>query len=78
MRSSEIHRRTAPPVLTDAELRVYAALEDLSRELGYAPTLSQMLSRLGWSSKGSLHTYLERLRRHRVIEGRGRALRVVR
>jgi hypothetical protein len=68
------------PELTATELRVLAALDDLSFELGHAPTFAQMLTRIGWSpnSKGSLHTYIERLRRHGVVDGSGRSLRVVR
>ena len=68
------------PSLTDGELRVLATLEDLARELGYAPTFPQMLERLGWSpkSKSALHRYLGRLRRHEVVVGTGRSLRVVR
>lgn len=68
------------PALTDCELRVLATLEDLARELGYAPTFPQMLERLGWSpkSKSALHRYLGRLRRHGVVVGTGRSLRVVR
>jgi hypothetical protein len=68
----------APPELTDGELRVLAALDDLSEELGHAPTLSQMAERLGRSSKGSVHEYVERLRSHGVVAGRRRALRMVR
>jgi SOS-response transcriptional repressor LexA len=69
-----------PPRLTATELRVFAVLEDMVDELGYAPTFAQMLARLGWSpkSKGSLHQYLERLRRHGLLEGTGRSLRVKR
>jgi hypothetical protein len=57
---------------------VLAALEDLSDELGHAPTLSQIAERLGRSSKGSVHEYVERLRLRGVVAGRGRALRIVR
>ena len=63
--------------VSNTELRVLAALEDLIFELGYAPTYSQMLERLQWKSSGSLHEYLGRLRAKGVIEGRGRSLRVV-
>jgi hypothetical protein len=72
-------RRLPLPILTDTELRVLAVLDDLSRELGHAPTFLQMLERLGWSpkSKGSLHQYLEQLRAHGVVAGRDRALRVI-
>ena len=72
------HRR--PPELTATELRVLAALEDLSSELGYAPTFEQILSCIGWSpkSKGSLHIYIKRLRAHGVVAGSGRSLRIVR
>jgi hypothetical protein len=72
--------RRQPPILTGAELNVLAALSDLSDELGYAPTHTQMLERLGWSSKsrGSLNAYLKRLAGHGVIEGAGRSLRVIR
>lgn len=68
------------PTLTATELRVLAALDDLSSELGYAPTFAQILSRIGWSptSKGSLHSYIERLRSHGVVAGSGRSLRIVR
>ncbi|HEX4680491.1 MAG TPA: hypothetical protein VH210_14930 [Gaiellaceae bacterium] len=55
-----------------------AALDDLSDELGHAATLSQIAERLGWSSKGSVHEYVERLRLHGVVDGRGRALRIAR
>jgi SOS-response transcriptional repressor LexA len=75
----ERSKRGKPPRLTDTELRILAALEDLSEELGYAPTYRQMLERIGWSpnSKGSLHQYLSRLRALGVVEGTGRSLRVV-
>jgi SOS-response transcriptional repressor LexA len=66
------------PLLTPSELRVLAALEDLIDELGYAPTHTQLLERIGWRSKGSLNAYLQRLRRRGVIAGRGRSLRVIR
>ena len=66
------------PILTGAELRVLGALEDLIAELGYAPTYAQMLARLGWSSKGALHQYLNQLRAKGVISGSRRSLRVVR
>lgn len=68
------------PALTDTELAVLAVVDDLSHELGYAPTFREMLERLGWSpkSKGALHQYLEQLRRRGVVAGRGRSLRVVR
>jgi SOS-response transcriptional repressor LexA len=68
------------PALTNGELRVLATLDDLTRELGYAPTFPQMLERLGWSpkSKSALHRYLARLRRHGVVAGAGRSLRIVR
>lgn len=71
--------RRWPPRLTPGELAVLSALSDLSDELQYSPTYAQMLERLGWSSKskGALHQYYERLRRHGVIEGSGRSLRVV-
>ena len=70
---------TRQPTLTRAELAVLAALEDLAAELGHAPTYREILERLGWSpkSKGSLHQYLQRLRRLRVISGSGRSLRVL-
>jgi hypothetical protein len=67
-----------PPLLTPAELRVLAALEDLIAELGHAPTHTQLLERLGWRSRGSLNAYLKRLARLGVIAGRGRSLRVIR
>jgi SOS-response transcriptional repressor LexA len=69
----------AQPQLTRAELDVLSALEDLTFELGYAPTYREMLARLGWSpkSKGSLHQYLKRLRQLGVVEGSGRSLRVL-
>lgn len=65
-----------PPKLTGGELRVLAALEDLSDELGYAPTLAQIAGRLGLASRGSIHESVERLRSHGVVSGRGRSLRV--
>lgn len=66
------------PTLTRAQLSVYATLEDLSGELGYAPTYRQMLARLGWSqnSKGSLSRVLNELRSLGLVEGRGRSLRI--
>jgi hypothetical protein len=69
-----------PPLLTLTELRVLAAVEDLSEQLGYAPSHTQLLEQLGWSpkSRGSLNAYLKRLERHGVIAGAGRALRVTR
>jgi hypothetical protein len=72
-------RRTAP-LLTAPALDVYIALDDLARELGQAPTFAQTLERLGWSpnSKGTLHRYIEQLREHGVVAGRGRGLRVLR
>jgi SOS-response transcriptional repressor LexA len=66
------------PLLTDGELKVLAALDDLIHELGYAPTYAQILERINWRSKGSLHQYLNRLRGHGVIAGSGRSLRVIR
>ena len=79
-RSRSARSGRQPPHLTDTELRVLAVLEDMLDELGYAPTYAQMLDRLDWSpkSKGSLHQYLERLRRHGLLEGSGRSLRVKR
>ena|SRR5512146_2402428 len=75
----ERREKRALPRLTGTELAVLAALDDLISELGYAPTYREILARLGWSpkSKGSLHQYLERLRRLGVIEGSGRSLRVL-
>ena len=77
---SQTSANRRPPELTATELRVLAALEDLSSELGYAPTFAQILSCIGWSpkSKGSLHIYIERLRAHGVVAGSGRSLRIVR
>jgi SOS-response transcriptional repressor LexA len=66
------------PLLTDAELKVLAAIEDLIEELGHAPTYAELLKRIKWRSKGSLHQYMERLRGHGVIAGSGRGLRVIR
>ncbi len=73
-------RSGQPPVLTATELRVFAALDDLSADLGYAPTFAQILLHIGWSpnSKGSLHIYIERLRAHGIVAGSGRSLRIVR
>lgn len=67
-------------MLTDGELRVLSALEDLTFELGYTPTYSQILERLGWSpnSRGSLSLYISRLRARGVVAGAGRTLRVLR
>jgi hypothetical protein len=75
----EGRERRALPRLSETELAVLAALDDLTSELAYAPTYREILARLGWSpkSKGSLHQYLERLRRLGVIEGSGRSLRVL-
>jgi DNA-binding IclR family transcriptional regulator len=72
------NQRPRPPLLTPPEFDVYTALDDLSRELGYAPTYAQILERLGWSpnSKGSLHRYIQQLRRHGLVSDRGRGLRV--
>lgn len=76
------HGRTRPSsrrvLLTRTELTILAAVEDLIFELGYAPTYAQILERIGWSSTGYLHAYLNRLRGKGVVEGRGRSLRVVR
>jgi SOS-response transcriptional repressor LexA len=63
-------------LLTEAELAVLAAVEDLQLEKGYAPTLGQIAERIGWKSTGSVSQYLDRLRSHGVLEGRGRSLRV--
>ena len=67
------------PLLTATELAVLAAVDDLTEELGHAPSHSQLLARLGWSmnSRGSVNAYLKRLRARGVIEGVGRSLRVV-
>jgi hypothetical protein len=75
----ENERRT-PPLLKGPTFDVYIALDDLSRELGQAPTFGQILERLGWSpkSKGTLHRYIEQLRAQGLVAGRGRGLRVVR
>jgi SOS-response transcriptional repressor LexA len=64
--------------LTDAELAVLAAVEDLQFEMGYAPTLREIAERVGWKSTGSISQYLDRLRSRGVVEGRGRSLRVTR
>jgi hypothetical protein len=63
-------------LLTDAELAVLAAVEDLLLEKGYAPTLREIAERAGWKSTGSISQYLDRLRSRGVLEGRGRSLRV--
>ena len=68
----------APVLLSRAELDLFAALEDLSAELGYAPTYRELAARLGWRSRGSIGEYVERLRRKGVVEGSGRSLRTVR
>ena len=73
----EDKKRREPPRLSPAETAVLSAIDDLIDELGYAPSYSQILARLGWRSKGALHQYLERLRQHGVIAGSGRSLRVV-
>ena len=62
--------------LTDGELAVLAAVEDLLFERGYAPTLREIAERVGWRSTGSVSQYLDRLRSRGVLEGRGRSLRV--
>jgi SOS-response transcriptional repressor LexA len=77
-RDEETAKPSPGVVLTRAELVILAALEDLTFELGYAPTYAQMLERIEWRSAGSLHAYLQRLRDKGVVEGRGRSLRVVR
>lgn len=64
-------------LLTSAELRVLAAIEDLIHERGYAPSEREIAARVGWRSSGSTHQYLGRLRDLGVIEGSGRALRIV-
>jgi SOS-response transcriptional repressor LexA len=64
--------------VTDGELAVLAAVEDIQYEQEYAPTLAQIAQRIGWSSTGSVHQYLERLRSLGLIEGHGRSLRVIR
>jgi len=63
-------------LLTNAELAVLAAVEDLQLEKGYAPTLREIAERVGWKSTGSISQYLDRLRSRGVIEGRGRSLHV--
>jgi hypothetical protein len=70
-------RREPPPRLTAAELRVYAAIDDLSTELGFAPTLVQIAERAGYarSSKGAVSRVVSSLRRKRVVAGSGRSLR---
>lgn len=65
-----------PPRLTRGELEILAALDDLIEELNHSPTIAQIAARVGWSSRGSVHAYLERLRRRGVISGAGRSLRV--
>lgn len=62
--------------LTEAEFAIYAAVDDLLLEKGYAPTLREIAQRVGWKSTGSVSQYLDRLRARGVIEGRGRSLRV--
>jgi CRP-like cAMP-binding protein len=80
-RSSQATRRRShrepPPELTATELRVYAAVEDLSAELGFAPTLVQIAERIGYapSSKGSVSRVIGALRRKGVVTGSGRSLR---
>lgn len=66
-----------PPLLTAAQLRVLAAVDDLAEELGHAPSQRLILARVGWSSRGSLWQYLQQLRALGVIEGSGRAMRIV-
>ena len=73
---SQPHREVSTVLLTDAELAVLAALEDLLVENGFAPTLREIAERVGWTSTGSISRYLDRLRSRGVIEGRGRSLRV--
>jgi hypothetical protein len=70
-------RREPPPLLTKTELKVYAALEDLWTELGFAPTLVQIAARIGWSptSKGSVSRVISQLRRKGLVAGAGRSLR---
>jgi hypothetical protein len=74
------NERRAAPLLPAPALDVYIALDDLAQEFGQAPTFAQILERLGWSpnSKGTLHRYIEQLRGHGLISGRGRGLRVLR
>jgi SOS-response transcriptional repressor LexA len=74
--ATEAEHRSA--LLTDAELAVLAAVEDLLLEKGYAPTLREIAGRVGWKSTGSISQYLDRLRSRGVLEGRGRSLRVTR
>jgi hypothetical protein len=69
---------SSAPSLTNAELAVLAALDDLSDELGHAPTYAEILERLDWRSRGTLHRYLQRLGQKGVVAGSGRSLRVVR
>jgi SOS-response transcriptional repressor LexA len=64
------------PLLSDGELRVLSAIEDLIAELGYAPTLREIAAKLDWSSTGSVAYYVTKLRCRSVIVGRGRSLRV--
>ena len=65
-------------LLTNAELAVLAAVEDLLLEKGYAPTLREIAERVGWTSTGSISQYLDRLRVRGAVEGYGRSLRVKR
>jgi SOS-response transcriptional repressor LexA len=69
--------RRKPPILGKAQLKVFAALEDLISELGHAPTYAQLVERIGWRSSGTLDRYLKELRALGVIEGRERSLRIV-
>lgn len=66
-----------PPLLTAAQLRIVAELQDYVVEHGFSPTQRELGRRVGWSSRGSLWQYLEQLRALGVIEGSGRAMRVV-
>ena len=70
------HPQEAPSLLTEAEAKILTAIFELTAELGYAPSHTQLLARVGWRSRGSLNAYLKRLRAAGAIEGTGRAMRV--
>ena len=61
------------------EARVYAYIRKTIEEQGYAPSVRDVCTALGYRSTSTVHRYLERLERMGYIEktdGKSRALRV--
>jgi len=67
--------RREPELLTEAELKVFAAVEDLL-ERGWAPTVAEVAAEIKWRSRGSTAQYLNRLKKRGLLLGSGRELRL--